>query len=133
MSEPDEQPAPSPPPPLALHPVLDKVLERLQQDVTPERRDALSAFAKAFLRRLTPEELERSGDDHLAALTGSLFAFADARGTHAAAVRVFTPSQERDGYDTGGTVIQTNTDDSPFLVDSVSEELTARERIPTTK
>ena len=45
--------------PPALHPVLDKVLARIQEDAAPDRRDALAAFAKAFLRRLSPEELER--------------------------------------------------------------------------
>jgi glutamate dehydrogenase len=125
VSEPDERPTP-PPPPAVVHPVLDKVLARLEN--TPaDRRDAVSAFAKAFLRRLSPEELEQAGDEHLAALTASLFAFADARGAHAAAVRVSTPTIEHDGYATGGTVIETNTDDAPFLVDSVAEELTARD------
>ena len=39
------------------------------------------------------------------------------------AVRVFEPSSTRDGYETSGTVIEVSTPDSPFLYDSVNEEL----------
>ena len=42
------------------------------------------------------------------------------------AVRVFNPTLAGDGYATVGSVVETNCEDSPFLVDSVSEELTAR-------
>jgi glutamate dehydrogenase len=54
------------------------------------------------------------------------FDLADARGSAPQAVRVFNPDLATDGYQTVGTVVETNTDDSPFLVDSVDEELSAR-------
>ena len=56
----------------------------------------------------------------------SAFAFVDGRGNHPAAVRVFAPTVETDGYAVPGVVIETCTDDCPFLVDSVTEELAAR-------
>lgn len=106
--------------------VLDRILERIQGD-PPERRDAVHAFAKVLLRRLTSEELAQLGAEHLLALIRSVFTFADGRGGSAAAVRVFTPSIEQDGYVVGTSVVETSTDDSPFLVDSVAEELTSRD------
>ncbi len=129
MSEFDEHIATPPPPSSVLHPVLDKVLARIHEDAPADRRDALAAFAKALLRRLGPEELDQAGDEHLYALSASLFDFADTRGTQSSAVRVFTPTLETHGYSTDGTVIETSTDDSPFLVDSISEELSGRELI----
>jgi len=39
----------------------------------------------------------------------------------------FVPTDADEGYGSVGTIVETNTDDSPFLVDSVSEELAARE------
>jgi glutamate dehydrogenase len=57
----------------------------------------------------------------------SLFGFVDARGNQPSTVRVFAPTVQEHGYTAAGSVLETNTDDSPFLVDSVSEELVARE------
>ena len=106
--------------------VMQSLLEVIDQRVELERRDAIAAFAKAFLRRMSPDELEASGVDGLSGLVLSAFAFADRRGAHPSAVRVFDPDPATDGYGTVGSVVETNTDDSPFLVDSVQEELLAR-------
>ena len=110
-----------------LPPVLDALFIRIQSEEPVERRDAVLAFARAFLRRIPDEDLEEIGSDHLFAMTRSAFAFTDSRGNHPSAVRVFVPTLEEDGYTCAGTILETNTDDSPFLVDSVSEELAARE------
>jgi hypothetical protein len=42
------------------------------------------------------------------------------------AVRAFNPTLAEHGYEPGGSVLETNTADLPFLVDSVSAELQAR-------
>ena len=110
-----------------LPPVLDALFTRIQAEEPVERRDAVLAFARAFLRRIPDEDLEELGTDHLFAMTRSAFAFTDSRGNHPSAVRVFVPTLEEHGYICAGTILETNTDDSPFLVDSVSEELAARE------
>ena len=106
--------------------VLSALRERIASDSENERREALQSFAKAFLRRLSDEDLLAAGPDTLFGMVSSAFGFADSKGTNASAVRVFNPTIERDGYETVGSVIETSTDDSPFLVDSVNEELLAR-------
>ncbi len=111
----------------ALHPVLDALFARIRAEAPAERGDALEAFAKAFVRRLSDEELEHHGADLLFSMVSSAFAFADQRGNEPSAVRVFVPTDADEGYGSVGTIVETNTDDSPFLVDSVSEELAARE------
>ena len=106
--------------------VMQALLDTIEAQVEPERRDAVTAFAKAFLRRLAPEEIVESGAQGLAGLVRSAFAFADERGRRPSTVRVFDPEESTDGYVTVGTIVETSTDDSPFLVDSVHEELLAR-------
>ncbi|MGZ8630653.1 MAG: NAD-glutamate dehydrogenase [Actinomycetota bacterium] len=108
------------------HPVLLALLAAIDERTPPDRRDALSAFAKAFLRRLSTDDLEASGVEGLYGLVRSAFDFADGRGLHPSAVRVFDPAPATDGYETVGSVVETNTDDTPFLVDSVQEELLSR-------
>ena len=74
--------------------VMQALLDTIEARVEPERRDAVTAFAKAFLRRLAPEEIVESGAEGLFGLVRSAFAFADARGTQPSAVRVFDPDGE---------------------------------------
>ncbi len=106
--------------------VMQALLEAIDQRVEPERRDAVAAFAKAFLRRFPVEELGVLGVDGLIGMVRAAFDLADRRGAQPSAVRVFHADVETDGYDAVGSIIETNTDDSPFLVDSIQEELLAR-------
>jgi len=108
------------------HAALQGLLEAIDQRVEPERREAVAAFAKAFLRRFPAEELDVLGADALLGIVRTAFDLADGRGTQPSAVRVFRAEVATDGYDSAGSVIETNTDDSPFLVDSIQEELLAR-------
>ena len=125
MSDTIEQPA-TIRPSAELHPRIQELLARIERDGDPERRAARVAFAKALVRRLADDDLAEISSDDLYGLANSAFDFADGRDRGAAAVRVFTPDPDRDGYVCARTVVETSTDDSPFLVDSVSEELTAR-------
>jgi glutamate dehydrogenase len=104
------------------------LLDLIGERTSAERAPAIRAFAQAFLRRLAVDD---DGDGRLPAeaLCGEivgLFEFASARGEAPIAVRAFTPTLEEHGYETPGSVVETNTEDWPFLVDSVSAELRAR-------
>src|SRR4051812_1943924 len=104
------------------------LLDLIGERTSPERAPAVRAFAEAFMRRLSAEG---DGEGPLVAevLCGEivgLFDFASARGEAPIAVRAFNPSLDEHGYETLGSVVETNTEDWPFLVDSVSGELRAR-------
>ncbi|MEA2135489.1 MAG: glutamate dehydrogenase [Solirubrobacteraceae bacterium] len=103
------------------------LLDLIGERTSAERAPAVRAFAEAFLRRLAADG---DGDGLIAeALCGEivgLFEFASARGEQPIAVRAFTPTVQEHGYETPGSVVETNTEDWPFLVDSVSAELRAR-------
>ena len=103
------------------------LLDLIGERTSSERAPAVRAFAEAFLRRLSAD----GGADGLDAdaLCGAIvgaFEFASARGAEPIAVRAFTPTIEEHGYELPGSVVETNTEDWPFLVDSVSAELRAR-------
>jgi glutamate dehydrogenase len=105
---------------------LPELFARIARDAPLHRTEAVAAFAKAFTRRLTDDDLGAVSPDALFAIVMSAFAFLDERDDAAVAVRVFDPSLQGDGYVSPGTIVETTTDDSPFLVDSVTEELAAR-------
>jgi glutamate dehydrogenase len=87
---------------------------------------AVRAFAEAYVRRLAADGADGISAEDLAAEVLGVYRFSAARGRAALAVRAFNPTRERDGYEPLGSVLETNTDDWPFLVDSVSAALEAR-------
>ena len=64
----------------------------------------------------TPDDLEGAARAHLR--------MAEERKAGEPLVRVYTPTFDQDGYDSTHTIVDIVTDDMPFLVDSVSMELT---------
>ncbi len=97
--------------------------DRLLDLVGQEAGDTGRAFAAAYVRRLSADGISA---EHLAAEVLGAFVFAGERGRAPVAVRAFNPKLEPDGYEPLGSVLETNTDDWPFLVDSVSAALQAR-------
>jgi glutamate dehydrogenase len=79
--------------------------------------EALRAFAHAYLRRGIPDP--QPATEALAEEIRAAFALADGRDAAPVAVRAATSPH-------GGSLLETNTPDLPFLVDSVHEELRAR-------
>ncbi len=105
-----------------LKSVIDIVGEQAPRDELP----VLSAFAEAYIRRfpdnggflLTPRECYNQVED--------LYEFIKERPDRTGTVRVFTPDRDRQGYETGASVVELVVDDGPFLVDSVTAEILGR-------
>src|SRR4051795_13355098 len=93
-------------------------------DLAEERGgESARAFAAAYVRRLSTDGIS---PEHLAAEVLGAYAFANERGRAPIAVRAFNPTLADEGYEPLGSVVETNTDDWPFLVDSVSAALERR-------
>jgi glutamate dehydrogenase len=105
--------------------VLDRILALVDERVEDDRAPAIRAFVKEYMRRLADEVPDL---DPEALFREALGAFDLATGRNGAplAVRAFNPVAGEHGYQAGGAVLETNTDDLPFLVDSVSAELEGR-------
>ena len=87
------------------------------------------AFAASYVRRLSTDGIS---PEHLAAEVRGAFRFANDRGRQPLAVRAFNPTLSQDGYEPLGSVVETSSDDWPFLVDSVSSLLESRGEQVTT-
>ena len=84
----------------------------------------LEQLADVYYRYVPSEDIaDRSAADLLGAMV-SHAELASQRPPGTARVRVYTPTVESDGWSCGRTVVEIVTDDMPFLVDSVSSELT---------
>ena len=84
---------------------------------------ASSAQLEWYYRHVADEDvLTRRPQDLLGAMV-SHRRLAQHRPVGTAAVRVLTPAPDRDGWTSSHTVVEIVTDDMPFLVDSVTAEL----------
>jgi len=90
--------------------------------------ESLESYLRHYYRHVATEDLlARSPEDLLGAAL-SHKEIAGRRPVGTANVRVFTPTVEEQGWSCGHTVIEIVTDDMPFLVDSVTAELSRQER-----
>jgi glutamate dehydrogenase len=104
---------------------LDRLRARLDEVAPAGRREQIHAFAAAYTKRLTPEQVADLTPAELAGQILSAFELADGRRSEVA-VRAFNPTLAAEGYQALGSVVETNSVDSPFLFDSVNEVLQAR-------
>ncbi|MDX1621698.1 MAG: NAD-glutamate dehydrogenase, partial [Nitriliruptorales bacterium] len=104
----------------------DAVTSRAMADAPEGQRDLVGAFATVTLRRIPSQQLEKSDPGAAAEQLLSAFDFIDSRDEGEIALRVFDPDVAIDGWSTPGTVIELNTEDRPFLLSTVTEELEHR-------
>lgn len=110
----------------APSPLVRELLARVDRKAPAARAETIREFARAYVRRLPPDvEAEITTEELFGQVLGA-FELADGRGAEPFAVRAFNPSLADDGYQTVGTVVETNCEDTPFLVESVSNALAAR-------
>ncbi|MFL6110953.1 MAG: NAD-glutamate dehydrogenase domain-containing protein, partial [Catenulispora sp.] len=95
----------------------------------PARGDgALEAFLDEYYRHAAPEDLIGTPAKDIRSAALSHVALAAARPQGTAKVRVHTPTVETTGWSSGHTVVEIVTDDMPFVVDSVTSELSRQDR-----
>src|SRR5919204_108954 len=104
---------------------MGPIEQLVAQRLPPERAEAVREFAKAYLRRLAAEE-DGHDDEALFHEVLGAFQLAASRNGAPIAVRALNPTRAEHGYEPAGSVLETNTEDLPFLLDSVSAELQAR-------
>ena len=106
--------------------VLDDAVEAAcRPDV---RTEDLRAFLTRYYRHVADEDLTQRDPLDLAGCALSHRQLASERPDGTANVRVHTPTVDGQGWSTGHTVVEVVTDDMPFLVDSVTAELTRQDR-----
>jgi glutamate dehydrogenase len=111
----------------APEPAVVAAIELIEDRVGADEAEVIQSFAAMYLRRVHEGVLMKLSTEQLAAHVIDLFRFADGRRLEPVAVRVFTPSVPTHGYSTGATVVEISTGDRPFLVDSATGEIHARD------
>ena len=112
--------------------VMDRLLDKAADVGADPRSSGLPDDVRRFLRRyyryVSPQDvLERDPVDVFGAAV-SHHRLAQQRPQGRPLVRVSTPTVEENGWQCGHTVVEVVTDDMPFLVDSVTAELSRQDR-----
>lgn len=104
----------------AQAPAVEAVLSELKSKLTSARLKEAQTFAAHLLKRVGPEDLAARPATQWASMAQDLLEFVRVRKAGQPSVRVFNPTVEEHGYESIHTVLEVVTEDSPFLVDSVS-------------
>lgn len=83
-----------------------------------------SQFADMFFKDVPDEDIAGFSAAERAQIAASMQGWVQTRKPGAHKLRVFNPEQKRDGWHVPCTVIQIVNDDMPFIIDSISAELT---------
>ncbi|MDT0475553.1 NAD-glutamate dehydrogenase [Streptomyces sp. DSM 41014] len=94
---------------------------------TPDRETVL-AFLQRYYLHTAPEDLGDRDPVDVFGAAYSHYRLAENRPQGTANVRVHTPTVEENGWTCSHSVVEVVTDDMPFLVDSVTNELTRQGR-----
>ena len=100
---------PAAPPTSDGRPALAPISALIEERTPIERRDAVTAFAKAYLRRLADDEIAAAQPEQLYGLVRSTFDFVDSRGLQPSVVRLFNPDPVTDGFECLTTVLKIET------------------------
>jgi glutamate dehydrogenase len=105
---------------------IEAAIALMGQRVPAGQAQTLAAFAREYLRQVDPEDvLDRPAEELMGALL-SHWQFGQRREPGRPKVRVLSPVSGEHGWSSRHTVIEIVNDDMPFLVDSVTMELSRR-------
>src|SRR5436305_6744315 len=106
--------------------LIDTVCSRVRERVEADQAPQLEEFVRQFYRWVPPDDLV--GRDALDLYGAALahWKFLEHRAPGEQRVRVYNPTFEQHGWQSTHTIVEIVTDDMPFLVDSVTMELTRR-------
>ena len=107
---------------------LDRIGELARDSLSAAEADPFQQFMLKFYAGVTPEDLLDRRPESLFAMALSIWRFAANRAPGTAKVQAFNPTVEESGWHDRHTVIEIVNDDMPFLVDSVTAELTRQGR-----
>ncbi len=100
--------------------LISNLEHHAREHAAPDEQEVFVAFLRHYFESTPLTRLQAHGARELVAMAYSHWHFARRRRSGESLVRVFNPTSAEHGWTGPFTVIETTTDDAPFLVDSVS-------------
>ena len=102
---------------------LQEVSRILGKRFKSAEADKINAFFEQFYARVALEDIRDTPPEDLYGAALSLWKFAARRSVGETKLRVYNPAIEEHGWKSSHTIVEIITDDSPFLIDSVTGNL----------
>jgi len=107
--------------------IVKAALTASQKSDKGKKGKLLRAFIGEYFAHVPAHDLRNLSGAELAGMARAHLEAGKTRKPRTANIRVYNPDAKRDGWVTDHSVVEIVTDDMPFLVDSISAELTRRE------
>ncbi|MDF1759621.1 MAG: NAD-glutamate dehydrogenase [Coxiellaceae bacterium] len=104
--------------------IIEQVVDFAKSHPIDGINDAFFDFIHIFLRNLSIEDLANYRVEDLFGIVSSQWHLVCRRSENQTTLRVYNPTKDKDGWQSTHTVVEVVTGDMPFLVDSMSMELT---------
>ncbi len=104
--------------------IVDTVAAMLAERLAASQAQAAVSFARSYYAGVGPEDLLQTPVEDLYGAVLSHWNLARQRKLGEPNIRVYNPGYEEHGWQSTHTVVEVVTDDMPFLVDSISMEMT---------
>ena len=103
--------------------LVDKVISHIRQKLAAEQAEQVESFSHQYHRWVAPDDLLTRDPLDIYGAALAHWRLAGLRTPGTAKVRVYTPEFDLHGWQSPHSVVEIVTDDMPFLVDSVTMEL----------
>src|SRR5687768_3579130 len=107
---------------------LERILDELAQRVAPEELDDVAALLWRCYDTTPADELQETPAEMLVGPVVALWRLAKQRRSGETLIRVYNPQRVRDGWASPHTAIDVVNDDMPFLLATITGELTQQRR-----
>ncbi len=108
--------------------LVDRLAAEARSRVPTRLAESAENFVRRYFALVAPDDVIYTSTDTLLGSALSLWEFGAERKPGQPKVRLFNPTMETNGWSLEHTVLEVVNDDMPFLVDSVTAEITRRER-----
>jgi glutamate dehydrogenase len=106
--------------------LIDTACSRAREHLPEDAAGQAEEFIRQYYRWVAPEDIAERSPLDVYGLALAHFNFARERAPGATKVHVYNPEFDAHGWQSAHTAVEIVTDDSPFLIDSVSMELNRR-------
>jgi glutamate dehydrogenase len=103
--------------------IIDEVTQRAAALAAPDERATLTDFVHRYYANVAVNDLRDRSVEFLSAAVYAHWQLAAVRPPGTPLVRVYTPTRQRDGWESTHTIVEIVNDDMPFLVDTVTMRL----------
>ena len=107
--------------------LIDRVVALAEKRLDRDRAADAVRFLRSFYANVPPDDILTVSPDDLFGAALSLWNFGQQRQPGAAKLRVYNPTPAEHGWRSSHTIIEAVNDDMPFLVDSMTAALNARD------